>query len=214
MNSLFSNTVARNRLLCLAAIACLCMMPTASPADETEAYQPPDQAIELDIQDELKSSFGWMSPDIRARVIAGRVTLRGEVPSFQKRMRAEQATKNVAGVRHVTNRLQVERPPLQAARRSTAKRYNQDSPRSTRLIALTPAKQISGTVDLLAGEKLVVKDFRNRSIETTVSRVTEVTLDGLDSEPDRLGHGMLVFVDAQRVGGKWVAETVAAHSTK
>ncbi len=180
-------------------------------ADSTRDYRPPDQFIEFDVKDEIRSMFRLDSPNIEARVLNGEVTLRGEVPSFRDRMELERRIAEIEGVRRVTNWLRVER--LTIEQRSTA-RVAKPNTVTTQVSLNAATKTIRGTIQVKADDRLVVRDFYHGSVEATVTESSDIKLDGKQVDVDALSEGLLVFIEAMQQNGELIAQSVEAHSPK
>ena len=66
-----------------------------------------DKAVAEDIVDSLESKAAVDANEVNVRVKDGEVMLTGSVPSWSARMAAEEAALYTAGVRHVSNRVNV-----------------------------------------------------------------------------------------------------------
>ncbi|MCD0461871.1 BON domain-containing protein [Roseiconus lacunae] len=210
------------------ALLGLIIAPFAVSADEPASRPVPDLKIELDVRDGLKSNFNLLSPDIHARVIAGRVELRGQVPSFADRIEVQDAVEDLAGVRSVQNRLRINRSLDTINRRSRElvsirSRVQSDVMRSQIMYAdvvklpakLMPVKQnVRGMIEVVAGDHLMIRDFRHGLVDTEVSATASITLDGQPADEDVLRKGFLVLAEVAEVDGDLIAQSVEAHSPK
>ncbi|WP_436717130.1 BON domain-containing protein [Roseiconus lacunae] len=210
------------------ALLGLIIAPFAVSADEPASRPVPDLKIELDVRDGLKSNFNLLSPDIHARVIAGRVELRGQVPSFADRIEVQDAVEDLAGVRSVQNRLRINRSLDTINRRSRElvsirSRVQSNVMRSQIMYAdvvklpakLMPVKQnVRGMIEVVAGDHLMIRDFRHGLVDTEVSATASITLDGQPADEDVLRKGILVLAEVAEVDGDLIAQSVEAHSPK
>ncbi|MEZ6087297.1 MAG: BON domain-containing protein [Pirellulaceae bacterium] len=173
-----------------------------------------DQAIELEIQRDLRSTFWLVAPNIDARVVSGKVTLRGNVPNFRERTRISRRISGIEGVRQVHNRLKVERPPIEASRFTSHRGQNVNALSYLRATSKMPPTVIRGTIETQSEDHLIVRDFRQGLVETKVEKSAVITLDGKHVDAEVLSEGLLVFVDAEEQQGDLIATSVEAHSPK
>ncbi|QDV85158.1 BON domain-containing protein [Planctomycetes bacterium TBK1r] len=187
-------------------LAVIVVSPALADRNGDRVRQPPDQVIEFGIRDELQSRFRLDHPDVKARVMAGKVTLEGEVSSFNDRMQLEQQIKQIDGVRYVHNRLHVkrfafDREPLQ-------QRWQDDK------LGLADQRNFRGEIQWKGGDEMIVSVFDEGPVEVTLDESTYVTLDGKRVADSMLGQGLLVSIQAKQDRGELVAQAVAAHSPK
>ena len=187
-----------------------------SPANDAQANdhikpRPLDQSVEHNVNRQLASTFRITPPDIQARVIAGQVTLRGKVHSYDQAHQVERAIEAVHGVRLINNRLRVRRDRSHIGDR--IERINEQ--RAETYLSFTPRPQIvRGMIETIDDQKLIVRDFRDGPIETMIGERTRLFLDGQPVAVEALGSGLLVFVEAMPSGGDLIARSVEAHSPK
>lgn len=117
------------------------------------------------------------SDDIATTVSAGRVTLEGEVQTWAEREDAENAVRNLAGVRGVTNKIAIKPPPLSAnalrgAIEEALERQAEREADRIRLEVEDGHVVVSGTVHSWAERRAVVGAVRGtrgvRSVETNL----------------------------------------------
>ncbi|QDV71063.1 BON domain protein [Rosistilla carotiformis] len=201
----------------IVAISCVAFNPSLVSADSTNPKQPPDQIIEREVHDELRTLFPRIPTTVEAHVIAGEVTLNGEVPSFGDRIRVDERVAAVEGVRRVNNRLRVERITI------LSPRLDPDSNERERdavadpiwdALANSKMKAFRGVIEFKADKTLMIRDFRSGRMKASIGDATEITLDGDPVEHELLGEGLFVFVQAQQNRGGLVAHTIEAHSPK
>ncbi|MCC9598952.1 BON domain-containing protein [Stieleria sp. JC731] len=203
-------------------LTCLFMLASSVWADDPTETRKPDLAVEHQVQRELRSNFQLLSPDLHARVIAGRVELRGRVPSYIDRMRVEDVVEELAGVRAVQNRIRVNREGQYIHQQGIHQRVEslvgfrgESHNRDGQVSALKPTtKTVRGTIELIADKHILIRDFRRGMIEAELPKTAEVTLDGKSVDDQALRQGFLVLVEAKVDEGDLVAETVDAHSPK
>lgn len=84
-------------------------VPAQSPPAETA---PSSASIEMDVSAKLLNDPDLRSPsvDVKVAVMAGTVTLRGQVPTEELKTRAERLARTANGVRNVVNDLVVVQP--------------------------------------------------------------------------------------------------------
>lgn len=86
-------------------------VPYPVPAQSATAETAPSSAsIEMDVTSKLLNDPDLRSPsvDVKIAVMAGTVTLRGQVPTEELKIRAERLARTANGVRNVVNDLVVE----------------------------------------------------------------------------------------------------------
>ena len=197
------NVIQLTAPLVLAAIV---VPPALADRNVDRVRQPPDPLIGLEIRDELQSRFRLDQPDIKARVIAGKVTLEGKVSSFRDRMEVERQIKQVDGVRHVHNRLRI-------------KRWAYDSEPLRHLnhvdkLSLNEVKNFRGRIQWKGTDEMIVSVFDEGPVEVNLNDSSDVILDGKQVDDDMLGLGILVSVEATKDQGKLIAQTVDAYSPR
>ncbi|MFY9611206.1 MAG: BON domain-containing protein [Blastocatellia bacterium] len=86
-------------------------VPVPVPAQTAPVESAPSSAsIEMDVSAKLLNDADLRSPsvDVKVAVMAGTVTLRGQVPTEELKMRAEKLARTANGVRNVVNDLVVQ----------------------------------------------------------------------------------------------------------
>ncbi len=96
--------VARSMLLWLIVAIGYIVLPSLVAADE---IRPTDPQMELQIQEQVRSDIRLRDAKLKIVVVAGVVTLKGELPSFSERSRVERLCNKIAGVKHVNNRIMI-----------------------------------------------------------------------------------------------------------
>ncbi|WP_417746629.1 BON domain-containing protein [Rosistilla oblonga] len=181
-------------------------------ADSEYPIRPPDQIIQRDVDEELRSLIHRIPAAVEARVVAGEVTLQGGVSSFLDRMRIGRRVAGVEGVSRVNNRLRVERMPVRTQQRDDRTVDRRDD--FADLSKKQPAAKhtLRGMIDSKREGILVVRDFRAGRSEVAMLDATEVTLNGARVDGDQIDEGLLVFIRGRRDGGRLVAASVEAYS--
>ncbi|QDV56924.1 BON domain-containing protein [Rosistilla oblonga] len=181
-------------------------------ADSEYPIRPPDQVIQRDVDEELRSLIHRIPAAVEARVVAGEVTLQGGVSSFLDRMRIGRRVAGVEGVSRVNNRLRVERMPVRTQQRDDRTVDRRDD--FADLSKKQPAGKhtLRGMIDSKREGMLVVRDFRAGRSEVAMLDATEVTLNGARVDGDQIDEGLLVFIRGRRDGGRLVAASVEAYS--
>ncbi|WP_417736645.1 BON domain-containing protein [Rosistilla oblonga] len=181
-------------------------------ADSEYPIRPPDQIIQRDVDEELRSLIHRIPAAVAARVVAGEVTLQGGVSSFLDRMRIGRRVAGVEGVSRVNNRLRVERMPVRTQQRDDRTVDRRDD--FADLSKKQPAAKhtLRGMIDSKREGMLVVRDFRAGRSEVAMLDATEVTLNGARVDGDQIDEGLLVFIRGRRDGGRLVAASVEAYT--
>jgi hypothetical protein len=214
------------KTLFLIAITAVFTPPRASTngTDDGELKRH-DQTIAFDVSDEIRRDARLRDMGIQLRVTGGTVTLEGDVPTFARRARAERLIEKVDGVKGIVNRIRVDRslmfqpvpkPDPMTHESIVAVKLIPDQKAIPNESAVPEGAtvRIKGIVELKVANELIVRDFNDGNVETTLEESTDVTLDGEDVEPGVLNSGLLVFIDAKRSGKELIAQSVVAFSPK
>lgn len=201
-----------NVLQSAAAILFAALTTQQLSADSDYPIRPPDQIIQRDVDEELRSLSHRIPASVEARVVAGQVTLQGGVSSFLDRMRIDRRVSGVEGVSRVNNRLRVERMPARTEQRDDGAFDRSDKSKVLSDKRPTAKHLLRGIVDSKREGLFVVHDFRAGRIEVAITKAAEVTLNGARIAGDQIDEGLLVFIRGRRDGGKFVAVAVEAYS--
>ncbi|WP_417749197.1 BON domain-containing protein [Rosistilla oblonga] len=201
-----------NAINTIAALLFAAFTASQLRADSEYPIRPPDQIIQRDVDEELRSLIHRIPAAVEARVVAGEVTLQGGVSSFLDRMRIGRRVAGVEGVSRVNNRLRVERMPVRTQQRDDRTVDRRDD--FADLSKKQPAGKhtLRGMIDSKREGMLVVRDFRAGRSEVAMLDATEVTLNGARVDGDQIDEGLLVFIRGRRDGGRLVAAFVEAYS--
>ncbi|CAH2908460.1 MAG: Predicted periplasmic or secreted lipoprotein [uncultured Paraburkholderia sp.] len=83
---------------------------TSSTTSRTKTVKKADRKLGLDVRKALSKTQGFDVSNVYVRARGGAVTLTGTVPDAAQIPQAEDAAKNVAGVKSVSNKLTVATP--------------------------------------------------------------------------------------------------------
>ena len=83
---------------------------TTAPAASAKATRKMDRKLGLDVRKALAKAQGFDVSNVFVRARGGAVTLTGTVPDGAQIPQAEEVTKNVAGVKSVSNKLTIGAP--------------------------------------------------------------------------------------------------------